>query len=105
MKARARLAVLAGLIALVGVGAYGGVRGYKLWHYSAWHASVVRGDSEHDVRAKMGSPDLVEIKPRWCQEPGTVRAFMYGHSFPPEWWVVGFDEGGRVTCIVYLQSP
>jgi hypothetical protein len=105
MTAPGRLVALAGLLALVGVSTYGGVRGYKLWHYAEWHARVVRGDSERDVRTKMGSPDLVEASPRWCQEPGTVRAFMYGHSLPPEWWVVGFNESGRVTCTVYLQSP
>jgi len=49
--------------------------------------------------------DHVDAAPPWCSESGTVRAFMYGHSLPPEWWVVRFDERGRVTCTVYLQSP
>jgi hypothetical protein len=105
MKTRGRLTVVAGLIVLVIAGTYGGVRVYKLWHLSEWHARILHGDSEDDVRAKMGSADLVVAGPRWCEAPATVRSFMYGHSFPPEWWIVELDGTGRVTCTVYVQSP
>ena len=102
---RGRLLVAAGIVILFSGATYGAVRVYKLAHYTEWHARVVYGDSEHDVRAMMGSPDVVVSGPSWYKAPGTVRSFLYGHSWPPEWWIVELDARHRVTCTIYVQSP
>ena len=106
MKVSKHLATV-GVLVLASGATYVGVRIYKHVQFPKWHASIVLGDSEEIVRAKMGSPDSVNIAPAalWCAKTGIVREFMYGHPIPPEWWVVGFDREGRVRCTTYLVSP
>ena len=103
-----RLAVQwsAAVILIVGM-SYCGVRLYKLTGYRKWLATVSAGDDTATVRKKMGSPDWVRRRPEylWCRAPGCESEFMYGHSMPPEWWVVGFDSNGRVIWTGELQSP
>ena len=84
-----------------------GMRIFKHVQFPKWHATIVLGDSELIVRAKMGSPGRVNIAPAalWCPKTGTVRESMYGHPIPPEWWVVGFNREGRVSCTTHLVSP
>jgi hypothetical protein len=59
------------------------------------------------VIRKMGPPDMIRQRPEWlyCTEARCASEFMYGHSLPPEWWVVGFDAQGRVIWKEALQSP
>ncbi len=91
----------------VSLGSYAGVRCYKLTHYPRWLARVATGDTKEAVREKMGSPDVVRSRPHWlwCKVPECETEFRYGHSIPPEWWVVGFDREGRAIWTAELQSP
>jgi len=92
------------LAALVG---YGGMRWYKLAHYPKWFVTVAIGDSKETVIRKMGAPDMVQSRPHWlwCPLPQGDSEFMYGHSVPPEWWVVSFNQAGNVISVAELKSP
>lgn len=92
---------------VVAMGSYSGLRWYKLSHYSRWLATVSIGDTKDAVLEKMGTPDVVQARPHWlwCYEQACESEFMYGHSIPPEWWVVGFDRDGRAVWTAELQSP
>ena len=105
MKKRQKLAV--GLIVFVAVSAYGGTRWYKLSNYPKWFATVAIGDTRDTVIRKMGTPDQVQSKPHWlfCNSAECDSEFMYGHSMPPEWWVVGFNREGRTVWMADLRSP
>src|SRR5262245_8591022 len=88
---------------------YGGTRVYKLSNYPEWLNSVQIGDTTDQVIRKMGNPDVVQSRPHylWCNiaVADCDSEFMYGHSIPPEWWVVGFNRDGRVVLKTELQSP
>jgi len=86
---------------------YAGARWYKLSHYPQWLVTVAKGDSREIVERKMGTPDAVQSKPHWlwCNAPECETEYLYGHSMPPQWWVVGFDRAGRAVWIEELQSP
>jgi hypothetical protein len=101
------LLVLLLIAAMAGCVAYGGFRLYRFLHYGQLHSLVVAGDTEIAVLEKMGKPDLINVAPEplWCGKRGSIREYMYGLSVPPEWWVVGFDVSGRVSCTTHLVSP
>lgn len=84
-----------------------GIRFYKLSHYSEWFASVAVGDKKELVVQKMGRPDDSRCKPDWLWSTAqdAESEFMYGHSLPPEWWVIGFDSQGKVVCKAEFMSP
>jgi hypothetical protein len=92
---------------LLTLGGYAGFRWYRLSHYARWWATVAMGDSKDTVASKMGTPDVVQTKPHWlwCNVPECESEYMYGHSMPPQWWVVGFDHAGRAVWTEELQSP
>src|SRR5882724_5263007 len=100
-----RMGAVLGFCAIGALATYAGVRVYKLTHYPEWHSRVAPGDSEEVVREKMDPPDAINVVPQplWCRD-AAVYEFMYGHSLPPEWWVVGFDPQRRVSCTKHLQS-
>jgi hypothetical protein len=103
MNRQAKILIGLPLVVILG---FGVAHMYKIIMYSTWFEGVSLQDSEQSVQRKMGTPDQVNTGPHmWCKELGTVREFMYGASFPPEWRVVGFDGQGRVICKVHLQSP
>jgi len=84
-----------------------GARYYKLSHYPNWFASVTIGDTRERVVQKMGSPDNIRNKPNWLWSTAqdAESEFMYGHSLPPEWWVIGFDNQGKVVSKAEIMSP
>lgn len=98
--------VLLGLLLLLG-GSYGASRWYKISNYRKWLVTVRIGDTEASVIQKMGEPDKLQKRPEplWCQESNCDHEFLYGHSIPPEWWVVGFSSEGRVVSKTELNSP
>lgn len=82
------MAVLGLLTVSVG---YGTWRWYKISHYPKWLINVRIGDTEATVIQKMGAPDKKQKQPEplWCQGEKCDHEFLYGHTLPPEWWVVG----------------
>ncbi len=98
-----RTAVL--LLVAAALAGYAGTRWYKLSHYPRWFATVAIGDTKETVIQKMGKPDNANRPPHWCHSPECDSEFMYGHSIPPEWWVVGFNRHGRAVWVAELQSP
>ncbi len=105
-KRKVLLIFILGVI-LAGICSYGGVRLYKLSHYAAWFATVATGDTKETAVLKMGKPDVVHSRPHWlwCSAGNCDSEFMYGHSIPSEWWVIGFNPEGHVVWKAELQSP
>jgi len=104
---RKPLQVAIALVVFAAVAGYGGTRWYKLSYYPEWFATVAIGDSKETVIGKMGTPDAVQSRPHWlwCNSKDCDSEFMYGHSIPPEWWVVGFNRDGRAVWTGELNSP
>ena len=100
--------LIAGFIILI-VFAYESTRAYKFSHYEEWLLRVNRGDNEKMVLEHMGRPDEIVEDPSKsilsCNSKDEHKVFAYGRSFPPEWWVVGFNSHGEVICTAHLQSP
>ncbi|AID57975.1 hypothetical protein Geob_3856 [Geotalea daltonii FRC-32] len=98
--------IMLGLL-LVSGGSYGATRWYKISHYPKWLEAVRIGDTEASVIKKMGKPDGIQKRPEplWCREANCDHEYLYGHSIPPEWWVVGFSSDGRVISKSELNSP
>jgi hypothetical protein len=70
-------------------------------------STVTIGDTKETVIWKMGTPDKVQSRPQWlwCHSAECDSEFMYGHSIPPEWWVVGFNSEGRTVWKAEPVSP